>query len=190
MGDYDQVSKRDRLGLTSDLTTTRATGNDNFEHFIAQCWKGNNAKVNGTRATGQFGFSIMQHLSGGVNYKYELHAEISYYPLVTIASRHANRPGSVGTVPKMYPYWVIPGTQNAPEFENKATGQFAAFAPLYASHLSASVACTVRNEPSQARRKILSPLPVIEPRSPGHPARSQTLCWLSYPAHFYSLRPL
>jgi hypothetical protein len=31
--------------------------------------------------------------------------------------------------------------------------------------------------------KILSPLPGIEPRSPGCPARSQTLYWLSYLAH-------
>jgi hypothetical protein len=31
--------------------------------------------------------------------------------------------------------------------------------------------------------KILSPLPGFEPRSPGRPARSQTLYWLSYPAH-------
>jgi hypothetical protein len=30
-------------------------------------------------------------------------------------------------------------------------------------------------------RKILSPLPGIEHRSPGRPARSQTLYWLSYP---------
>jgi hypothetical protein len=30
--------------------------------------------------------------------------------------------------------------------------------------------------------KFLSPLPGIEPRSPGHPVRSQTLYWLSYPA--------
>jgi hypothetical protein len=29
--------------------------------------------------------------------------------------------------------------------------------------------------------KILSPLPGIEPRSPGRPACSQTLYWLSYP---------
>jgi hypothetical protein len=32
----------------------------------------------------------------------------------------------------------------------------------------------------KARRKILSPLPGIEPRSPGRPVRSQTLYWLSY----------
>jgi hypothetical protein len=41
------------------------------------------------------------------------------------------------------------------------------------------------------RGKILSPLPGIEPLSPGSPARSQTLYWLSYPAHCfwsYSLR--
>jgi hypothetical protein len=31
--------------------------------------------------------------------------------------------------------------------------------------------------------KSLSPLPGIEPRSPGRPARSQILYWLSYPAH-------
>jgi hypothetical protein len=36
---------------------------------------------------------------------------------------------------------------------------------------------------TEARRKILSPLPGIEPWSPGGPARSQTLHWLSYPAH-------
>jgi hypothetical protein len=29
---------------------------------------------------------------------------------------------------------------------------------------------------TQGTGKILSPLPGIEPRSPGHPARSQTLC--------------
>jgi hypothetical protein len=38
---------------------------------------------------------------------------------------------------------------------------------------------------TQARGNILSPLPVVEPRSSGHPARSQTLYWLSYPAHYY-----
>jgi hypothetical protein len=32
--------------------------------------------------------------------------------------------------------------------------------------------------------EIISPLPGIEPRLPGHPARSQTLYLLSYPAHF------
>jgi hypothetical protein len=31
------------------------------------------------------------------------------------------------------------------------------------------------------RRNILLPLPGIEPRSPGHPVRSQTPYWLSYP---------
>jgi hypothetical protein len=36
---------------------------------------------------------------------------------------------------------------------------------------------------TEARGNILSPLPGIEPRSPGRPARSQTLYWLSYPAH-------
>jgi hypothetical protein len=93
--------------IRPDLKSAGELRQDNghmSEHFIAQCWEGNNAKVNGTRATGQFGFSIMQHLSDCVNYKYELHAEISYYPLVTTASRHANSPGLVGTVPKMYPY--------------------------------------------------------------------------------------
>jgi hypothetical protein len=34
-----------------------------------------------------------------------------------------------------------------------------------------------------ARGKILSSLPGIEPRSPGRPARNQTLYWLSCPAH-------
>jgi hypothetical protein len=34
---------------------------------------------------------------------------------------------------------------------------------------------------TEARRKILSPLPGIEPRSPSRPVRSQTLYWLSYP---------
>jgi hypothetical protein len=33
-------------------------------------------------------------------------------------------------------------------------------------------------------RKNPLPLPGIEPRSPGCPARSQTLYWLSYPAHW------
>jgi hypothetical protein len=33
----------------------------------------------------------------------------------------------------------------------------------------------------EARGKSLSPLPGIEPRWPGHPIRSQTLYWLSYP---------
>jgi hypothetical protein len=32
------------------------------------------------------------------------------------------------------------------------------------------------------------PLPGIEPRSPGHPACSQTLYWLSYPAHPHIIR--
>jgi hypothetical protein len=32
---------------------------------------------------------------------------------------------------------------------------------------------------TKAREKIISSLPGIEPRSPGHPARSQTLYWLS-----------
>jgi hypothetical protein len=40
---------------------------------------------------------------------------------------------------------------------------------------------------TEATRKIFSPLPGIEPRSPGRPARSQTLYWLSYLAHFRSL---
>jgi hypothetical protein len=38
---------------------------------------------------------------------------------------------------------------------------------------------------TEARRKILSPLPGIEPRSPGRPSSSQTLYWLSYSAHMY-----
>jgi hypothetical protein len=40
----------------------------------------------------------------------------------------------------------------------------------------------------KAGGRILSPLPGIEPQSPGRPARSQTLYWLSYPAHSTSLR--
>jgi hypothetical protein len=36
---------------------------------------------------------------------------------------------------------------------------------------------------TEVREKILSPLPGIEPRSPGLPARSRTVYWLSYPAH-------
>jgi hypothetical protein len=36
------------------------------------------------------------------------------------------------------------------------------------------------------RGKILSPLPGIEPRSPGRPARSQTQYWLSYPGSLSS----
>jgi hypothetical protein len=39
---------------------------------------------------------------------------------------------------------------------------------------------------TEARGKILSPLPGIEPRSPGCLARSQTLYWLSYPAPLFS----
>jgi len=35
---------------------------------------------------------------------------------------------------------------------------------------------------TEATGNILSPLPGIEPRSPGRPARSQILYWLSYPA--------
>jgi hypothetical protein len=35
----------------------------------------------------------------------------------------------------------------------------------------------------EAREKILSPLPGIEPRSPGRSPHSQTLHWVSYPAH-------
>jgi hypothetical protein len=35
---------------------------------------------------------------------------------------------------------------------------------------------------------LLSPLPGIEPRSPGRPAHSQTPYWLSYPAHFSNTR--
>jgi hypothetical protein len=40
---------------------------------------------------------------------------------------------------------------------------------------------------TEARGRMLSPLPRIEPRSPGRPARSQTLYWLSYPAHLIYL---
>jgi hypothetical protein len=40
---------------------------------------------------------------------------------------------------------------------------------------------------TKARWKILSPVPGIEPPSPGRPVRSQTLYWLSYPAPFVSL---
>jgi hypothetical protein len=36
---------------------------------------------------------------------------------------------------------------------------------------------------TECRGKILLPVPGIEPRSPGSPVRSQTLYWLSYPAH-------
>jgi hypothetical protein len=36
---------------------------------------------------------------------------------------------------------------------------------------------------TEVRGKFLLPLPGIEPRSPGRPARSQTLYCLSYPAH-------
>jgi hypothetical protein len=38
---------------------------------------------------------------------------------------------------------------------------------------------------TEARGKIVSPLPGIEPRSPGCPARIQTLYWLSYPGSRY-----
>jgi hypothetical protein len=46
---------------------------------------------------------------------------------------------------------------------------------------------------TEARGKILSPLPRIEPRSSGRPACTQTLYLLSYPAHFgafYSVKNL
>jgi hypothetical protein len=39
---------------------------------------------------------------------------------------------------------------------------------------------------TQTRGKILSPLPVIEPGSPGRPTPSQTLYCPSYPAHALS----
>jgi hypothetical protein len=38
---------------------------------------------------------------------------------------------------------------------------------------------------TEARGKILSPLPRIEPRTPSRPAPSQTLYWLSYPDWLY-----
>jgi hypothetical protein len=38
--------------------------------------------------------------------------------------------------------------------------------------------------------RILSPLPGIEPRSPGRRARSQTLYWLRYLAHAIAILPL
>jgi hypothetical protein len=41
---------------------------------------------------------------------------------------------------------------------------------------------------TESRRKILSPLPGIEPRSYSRPARSQTLYWLSYPAHIFGMQ--
>jgi hypothetical protein len=42
---------------------------------------------------------------------------------------------------------------------------------------------------TEVRGKILLPLLGIEPRSPGHPVRSQTLYWLSYPGsiHMYTI---
>jgi hypothetical protein len=39
----------------------------------------------------------------------------------------------------------------------------------------------------EVKGKILLPLPGIEPRSPGYPACSQTLYWLSYPEVAYTL---
>jgi hypothetical protein len=39
---------------------------------------------------------------------------------------------------------------------------------------------------AEARGKILTPLPGIEPRSPAPSVRRQTLYWLSYPAPFLS----
>jgi hypothetical protein len=42
---------------------------------------------------------------------------------------------------------------------------------------------------TEARGKILSPLPAIEPRSPGRPARSRTLYWLSDPGLSVCLSP-
>jgi hypothetical protein len=43
---------------------------------------------------------------------------------------------------------------------------------------------------TEATGQILSPLPGIEPRSPGRPARSQTLYWLSYPAQYIIIKIL
>jgi hypothetical protein len=55
---------------------------------------------------------------------------------------------------------------------------------------------------TEARRRILWPLSEMEPRSPGGPARSHILHWLSYPSHnhevswysitqdFYTTRPM
>jgi hypothetical protein len=42
----------------------------------------------------------------------------------------------------------------------------------------------------EARGKIPSLLPGIEPRSPVRPARSQILYWLSYPAHLWRTQHL
>jgi hypothetical protein len=42
---------------------------------------------------------------------------------------------------------------------------------------------------AEARGKMLSPLPGIEPRSPGRPTRSQTLYWVSYPARMTDTTP-
>jgi hypothetical protein len=40
---------------------------------------------------------------------------------------------------------------------------------------------------TEVRGTVLSPLPGIEPRSPGHRACSQTLYWLDYPVHNFLL---
>jgi hypothetical protein len=43
---------------------------------------------------------------------------------------------------------------------------------------------------TEGRGKILSPLPGIQPQSPGRPACSHTLYWLSYPALYLIMQQM
>jgi hypothetical protein len=58
-------------------------------------------------------------------------------------------------------------------------------APTPGTHWTGGWVDPSANLDTEARGKILSPLPGFEPRSPGCLARSQTLYWLSYPAPLF-----
>jgi hypothetical protein len=84
---------------------------------------------------------------------------------------------------------VIAPTDSLPRHKMGGSGQRHAPASLYPGERAPSTHCTGgwvgprAGLDTEDRGKILSPLPGIEPRSTGHPASSQTLFWLSYPAH-------
>jgi hypothetical protein len=56
------------------------------------------------------------------------------------------------------------------------------------THCTGDWMCPRAGLDTEAWGKNSLPLPGIEPRSPGHPACSQTLYWLSYPAHPHIIR--
>jgi hypothetical protein len=72
------------------------------------------------------------------------------------------------------------------------SGQSHAWADLYAgerttvTHWTGGWVDLRAGLDTEFRGKILLPLPVIDPRSPGRPARRQTLYWLSYTAHVFN----